>query len=219
MVGHRRYARWGRASAAWALFPSPLSVPLPSPQPAVQASHVAVSPGHAGSHEHARATRGTRYRGLPEHPSAPGFEQSSIFYYIIRQYAPGEGCLHGLGSFSFSGNGFYRARERQRKKQFIGSPNGDPMRSVRMPAVFLPCSDGSPEWIPHGGPLLQRPPAACTHLVPDLAGTKCSKRARRTCKPQHHSWQSVDIVEDDSNQDILIREMQGAYIHHLSRGP
>ena len=93
------------------------------------------------------------------------------------------------------------------------------MRSVRMPAAFLPCSDGSPEWIPHGGPLLQRLTVTCTHLVPDLAGTKCSKRARRTCKAQHHSWQSVDIVENESNQDILIRKMQGAYIHHLSRGP
>ena len=62
-------------------------------------------------------------------------------------------------------------------------PNGDPMRSVRMPAAFLPCSDGSPEWIPHGGLLLQRPPAACTHLVPNLARTKPgSDEVFETCK-------------------------------------
>ena len=35
---------WGRASAARALFPNP-PVLLPSPQPALQASRVAVSPG------------------------------------------------------------------------------------------------------------------------------------------------------------------------------
>ena len=38
------------------------------------------------------------------------------------------------------------------------------MRSVRMPAAFLPCSDGSPEWIPHGGPLLQRLTVTCRTL-------------------------------------------------------
>ena len=44
-VGHRRYARWGRASAARAPPPSPPRSPSQAPQPAVQASRVAVGPG------------------------------------------------------------------------------------------------------------------------------------------------------------------------------
>ena len=59
-------------------FPTP-PVPLPRPQPALQASRTCRGRSWQGSHEHARATRGTRCRGLPEHPSAPGFNQSSIF--------------------------------------------------------------------------------------------------------------------------------------------
>ena len=33
----------------------------------------------------------------------------------------------------------------------------------------------------------------CTHLVPDLARTKCSKHGRCTCRPQHHSWQHAGL--------------------------
>ena len=54
-------------------------VPLPSP-PAGCAGEPCHGQSWPGSHEHARATRGTRCRGLPEHPSAPGFKQSSILY-------------------------------------------------------------------------------------------------------------------------------------------
>ena len=53
-------------------------VPLSSP-PAGCAGEPCRGRSWQGSHEHARATRGTRCRGLPEHPSAPGFKQSSIF--------------------------------------------------------------------------------------------------------------------------------------------
>ena len=106
------------------------------------------------------------------------------------------------------------------KKQFIGSPYGDPMRSVCMLAVFLPCQ-WIPEWILHSGLLLQQPPAACTHLMPDLARKGCSKHARcmyaQTTAPfLVVCWHSI---ENDSNQDILIQKMQRVYIHHLSRGP
>jgi hypothetical protein len=78
VVGHPRYARWGRAIAARALFPNP---PGPPPKPpAGCAGEPCRGRSWQGSHEHARATRGTRCRGLPEHPSAPGFKQSSIFF-------------------------------------------------------------------------------------------------------------------------------------------
>ena len=63
-------------------------------------------------------------------------------------------------------------------------------------------------WIPRVDPA--RWPAApmaarCMHTprIPDLAWTKCSKHGRRTCRPQHHSWQTAVIVQNDSNQEIL----------------
>ena len=61
--------------------PSPPVPPVPFPSPpAGCAGEPCRGQSWPGSHEHARATRGTRCRGLPEHPSAPGFKQSSIFY-------------------------------------------------------------------------------------------------------------------------------------------
>ena len=74
-------------------------------------------------------------------------------------------------------------------KSLIAAPTSSPCRGATFESGVLQ------KWC--------LPPAACTHLVPDLAGTKCSKHRRRTCRPQHHSWQTVVIVQNDSNQDIL----------------
>ena len=77
-VGHRRWGHWDRANAAVVLFLKPAGRP---PKPlAGCAGEPRRGRSWPGSHEHARATSGTRCRGLPEHPSAPGFKQSCTFY-------------------------------------------------------------------------------------------------------------------------------------------